>query len=383
MIRRLAIEGGTPAVAEGPPPWPPADAEVLETLQQAFADGSWGKYDGPNSEQLTSMLSQMHAGSHVLLCSSGTIAVELALRGLQVTGGDEVILAGYDFSGNFRSVEAVGATPVLVDIDPRTWCLSADQLELAVSTRTKAAIVSHLHGGTAKMRQICEVATRRGFAVIEDACQMPGALIDGKVAGTWGDMGILSFGGSKLLTSGRGGAVITRHDYARQRIKVFGERGNSAFPLSELQAAVLIPQLRRLKERNRTRHNNVAYLRRLLDDLTCLKPVAATSDSDRPAFYKLALLLDTPPDTTCTRQQFISAVRAEGIALDAGFRGFTRRSPRRCRKPGSLAASQRAADQTMLLHHPVLLQSGQLMQTVAEGIRKVAQARLLATARSQ
>src|SRR5205085_10640127 len=117
----------------------------------------------------------------------------------------------YDFAGNFRAVDAVGARPVLVDIDSSTWCLDAQQVASAASDRVRAVIVSHLHGGLADMPAICEVAKAHGWSVVEDACQATAAQVHGRISGTWGDVGVLSFGGSKLLTAGRGGAVLTQH----------------------------------------------------------------------------------------------------------------------------------------------------------------------------
>ena len=153
-------------------------------------DGSWGRYNGPHSAALIRRLREMHGTEHVALCSSGTVAVELALRGLKIGAGDEVILAGYDFPGNFRAIEAVRARPVLVDIDPHTWCLDAAHLPQATGVATKAIIVSHLHGGMAAMREIMGFAEQHGVAVVEDACQAPGAIVNGRLAGTWGDVSV-------------------------------------------------------------------------------------------------------------------------------------------------------------------------------------------------
>src|SRR5688572_26481449 len=137
-----------------PPPWPPPDEEVRQALAAAYADGSWGKYDGPHGQLLAARLREMHQVEHVLLCSSGTIAVELALRGLKVGPGDEVILAGYDFSGNFRAIEAVGARPVLVDLAAGTWTIDPEQVALAAAKESKAVIISHLHGSLADMPRL-------------------------------------------------------------------------------------------------------------------------------------------------------------------------------------------------------------------------------------
>src|SRR5439155_19329589 len=128
-------------------------------------------------------------------------AVELALRALNVGPGDEVILAGYDYLGNFLSVHAVGARPVLVDVQADNWNLDPAALEAAISPNTRAIIASHLHGGVVPMREAMDFAVAHQLKVIEDAAQMPGAVIQGRTAGTQGDAGILSFGGSKLLTA--------------------------------------------------------------------------------------------------------------------------------------------------------------------------------------
>jgi len=333
-----------------------ADDRVRAALQRAYADGSWGRYHGPNCERLAGALSEMHGGLQATLCSSGTVAVELALRGLGVVARDEVILAGYDFPGNFRAIEAIGAKPVLVDIDPRNWCLDPAALEQALARETRAIIVSHLHGGIAPMRQVMELAAAHGVGVVEDACQSPGATVDGRIAGTWGDVSVLSFGGSKLLTAGRGGAILTPRDDVHQRVKIANDRGNSAFPLSELQAAVLCPQLDSLGDRNLRRRENVARLTEKLALLDALQQLTNHVPGE-PCYFKVAWRYLADGNDQNGREAFVAAVEAEGVALGTGFRGFTRRSERRCRQAGTLQHSARAADETVILHHPVLLES--------------------------
>jgi dTDP-4-amino-4,6-dideoxygalactose transaminase len=385
-LDRLTVDGGRPVLPGGPPPWPRPDDDVREALAAAYTDGSWGRYHGPHCERLAEQLAAMHGVQHAWLCSSGTIAVELALRGLKVGTGDEVILAAYDFPGNFRAVEAVGARPVLVDVGlagraGQGWTIDADQLEAAISGKTKAVIVSHLHGSLADMRRICDFAKARGIAVVEDACQVPGALVQGRPAGSWGDCGILSFGGSKLLTAGRGGAIVTSRDEVVQRIRIYSQRGNESFPLSELQAAVLLPQLPKLAAANQQRLAAVKQLLSLVGELPRLAPLTIRDDhQEQPAFYKLPWLM-TGNDDACDspeferlRARFIAAIQAEGVLMDEGFRGFARRTGGRCRAVGDLKNARRAAAGTVLLHHPVLLEPPETIAKVAEAIRKVARA---------
>lgn len=367
----LAINGGPAIFPEGPPVWPLPDPDVLAALEAAYADGSWGRYVGPHVERLAAMLATMHHLPFALPCSSGTFAVELALRGLRVGDRDEVILAGYDFSGNFRCIEAVGATPVLADINPRTWSIDAECIRDALSAKTRAVIVSHLHGGLADMQQIMAIADDHNLFVVEDACQSPGAQINGGIAGSWGHVGVLSFGGSKLLTAGRGGALVTAKEEVFQRAKIYCERGNHAFPMSELQAAVLRPQLEKLESRNKVRASNAQHLLRRCTAAVALHPVVVASAPSRPSYYKLAWLFRSDECGGWSRERFIAAINAEGVAIDAGFRGFLRRSTRRCRKAGELEHSRRAAEATLILHHPILLQSEEVMNRVAVAITKV------------
>ncbi len=372
LVKRLAIHGGQPAFADGPPTWPLDDEEVRAALEAVYADGNWGRYHGPYGRKLIEQLADFHGCEHVMLCCSGTIAVELALRALGVGHGDEVILAGYDFPGNFRCIEAVGAHPVLVDVERDNGNLDPAMLKRAFCPAVKAVIVSHLHGAVVPMDRVMQFAAEHGIGVVEDACQAPGAMIAGRRAGAWGDVGVLSFGGSKLLTAGRGGALLTSRADVFQRAKVFSDRGNQAFPLSELQAAVLIPQLSKLESRNAVRTKNVARLAtgwKKTPGLRLFKNAVADS---LPAYYKLGLQFDADALGGATREQFILAVRAEGVALDAGFRGFARRSSRRCRHCGDLAQCRRAAASTLVLHHPVLLESAATIDRVAAAVEKVA-----------
>jgi dTDP-4-amino-4,6-dideoxygalactose transaminase len=376
----LAIHGGPPVFPKGPPRWPLPDDEVRDILISTCAGAMWGQYVGPFSKALCDALRELHQVEHVLPCCSGTFAVELALRGVGVQPGEEVILAGYDFPGNFRAIEALGAVPVLVDIDPHTWCLDARRIgepasgptpPAIIGSKTRAIIVSHLHGGLTAMQQLSDTARQRGIAIVEDACQSPGALVAGKVAGTWGDVGVLSFGGSKLLSAGRGGAIITQDPSIYQRAKIFMQRGNDAFPLSELQAAVLLPQLKKLPQRNGLRQHNVQQLLHACQNLASLIPVRVDSVLGTPSYYKVAFRYAGPGSRAVSRQQLIAALHAEGLDVGAGFRGFVRRGPRRCRSAGPLTHSAAAADETLLLHHPVLLEPPNVASQVAVALHKV------------
>ncbi len=361
-----AILGGLPVRPEGPPAWPPDDPEVRAVFAQIAADGSWGRYHGPHCAALSHRLIELHGLRHVHLCGSGTAAVELALRGLKIGPGDEVLLAAYDFKANFVNVLSVGATPVLVDVGI-DWQLDVPQVAAGLSPRTRAVIATHLHGEQVDMPPLRQLADQHGFAIVEDACQAHGAHVAGKPSGAWGDVGVTSFGGSKLVTAGRGGAVLTDRDDVVQRIRLYTQRGNDAYPLSEMQAAVLLPQYDRLGERNARRWRNASQLITWLGQAAGLGAFQSAGEHSFNVYYKLALCYDPAAFDGLSRDRFAEAMRAEGVALDRGYRPLHLIHGRqRFRAVNDLPVATLLDERGLVLHHPVLLgDEGDLRQIVA------------------
>jgi perosamine synthetase len=346
--------------------WPITDDAIRDAFALMLADGSWGRYHGPHCDALRMALAEYHGTEHVQLCASGTAATELALRAVPVESGHEVILSAYDFKSNFMNVHAVGATPVLFDTLPGVPVIAGHELQCAVTDRTKAIIVSHLHGSLTPMHEICDYARSRGIAIIEDACQCPGAIIDGQRAGSLGDLGLLSFGGSKLLTAGRGGAVLTKNPAMAQRIKLWTQRGNEAYPLSELQAAVILPQLLQLDSRNRNRLQAANEFLLTLDNLNgfpagalipaLLPRIDLQSERLLPVFYKLALLLH-PSVASRERDSVCRTGSDQGLPLDPAFPALHRiHSARRFRAIGDLPNATELHERLVVLHHSPALE---------------------------
>ena len=361
---------------------------IQEALARVAAEGAWRKYEGTYLAGLRSVLSKVLDREHVRLCCSGTFAVELAIRALKLEPDAEVLLAGYDFPGNFRAIQEAGSAVGLFDVALNSWVPAVEQLESAVGPNTRAIIISHLHGALAPMASICEWAEQRGLFVIEDACQAHGAIVDNKPAGAWGDLSVLSFGGSKLIASGRGGAVVTNNAQMAQRMTIFCERGNDAYALSELQAAVILPQYHHLaldhQKRLAAAKDLIAHLSQF--EWLSRRPLnrrgqdSTEQDStEQPAYFKLGLMVCASILSFARVQQCVhkgaganeaalSAARSfvmrqlfdYEIEIGPGFNGFMRRSTSRCRQPVSLLNSRIAADSTLVLHHSHLLdpQSG-------------------------
>ena len=351
----------------------PTTRAVQDALARFAAEGAWRKYDGPYLANLRSLLAAKLDREHARLCCSGTFAVELAIRSLQLEPDEEVLLAAYDFPGNFRSIQDAGAIVCLCDVALDNWVPTVEQLEAAAGPKTKAIIVSHLHGSLAPMQSICDWAEQKGFFVIEDACQAHGAFVDGKPAGAWGDLGVLSFGGSKLIASGRGGAVVTSNARFAQRMTIFCERGNDSYALSELQAAVILPQYDYLQIDHGLRLNAATQLLHHLSQFEWLSP-GPLKIAEQPAFYKLGLMLHDSilkvphiqqwvkeglgtavSPLSAARESLLQRLSAHQIEIGRGFNGFVRRSANRCRQPVALTNSRIAAEATLVLHHSHLL----------------------------
>jgi dTDP-4-amino-4,6-dideoxygalactose transaminase len=196
---------------------------------------------------------------------SGTDALHLALRALDVGPGDQVVVPAHTFFATAEAVALTGATPVFADVDPVTRCLSAATAEPAIGERTRALIVVHMHGQVAEMAGLRDLARRRGLALIEDAAQAHGAEYAGRRAGALADIACFSFYFSKNLGAyGEAGAITTDNPDLAARVRVIRDHGSRTryqhdvigmnARLDEIQAAVLrvkLPHLDRWNERRR------------------------------------------------------------------------------------------------------------------------------------
>lgn len=371
MENRPAILGGEPTRQAGIPPWPIPDSQVWAFLEAAFASGEWGRYHGTAVPALVQKVSEHVGCQFVTPCCSGSTAVELGLRGLNVKPGDGVIMSAYDFRGNFHAVLATGAVPVLVDVKPDDFQIDVEQVSGAITPRTKAVLTSHLHGGVVDMPELRQLADENSIGLLEDACQCSGTTIAGRPAGTWGDVGVWSFGGTKTMTAGQGGCVFTNNGQVHQRIRLVQNRYNIAYPLSELQATVLIPQLDQLSKRNQKRESVRVHIEDLLMKYNWLQPFPMNVPNSTQGTYKVGFQYEQQ-EGGLTRRQWVSAMRAEGVAFDVGFEALHRcHSRRRFQQHGALDNAERAHESVVCLHHPVLLCDDQELQLINEAIMKI------------
>ena len=232
---------------------------------------------GEKVSRLEEQLAEYCGVAHGVGVSSGTDALLIALMAEEIGPGDEVITSTYSFFATAGSIERLGAKPVLVDIDPTSFNLVPEQVEAAVTERTRAVIPVHLYGQTAEMEPILELAARHDLVVIEDAAQAIGAEHRGRRAGSMGHYGCVSFFPTKNLgAAGEAGLVVTNDAERAAKLRMLRVHGmepkyyhqiiGGNFRLDALQAAVLLAKLPHLDSWTRGRQENAATYRRLFEE---------------------------------------------------------------------------------------------------------------------
>ncbi len=249
----------------------PAEAEelVLEVLRSGMLAS------GPKVEELERLASEMAGTRHAVAVNNGTTALVVALESLELSPGDEVITSPFTFVATLNAILEAGATARFADIGD-DFCVDPQAMEAVVGERTAVLLPVHLYGQMADMPAIAALAGSRGLAVVEDAAQSHGASVGGRRAGSFG-LGCFSLYGTKNVTTGEGGLVTTDDDALADRMRLLRNQGMRAryqyevpghnYRLTDLQAAVGIPQLRRLDEIVERRNRNAERLSQGLVDV--------------------------------------------------------------------------------------------------------------------
>ena len=229
---------------------------------------------GPNVKALESELASYIGCKYTVALNSGTDALHVALRALNIGAGDEVITTAFTFVATAEAIGMVGAKPVFVDIDENTFNIDPKKIEAAITPKTKAIIPVHLYGQPCDMDAIMDIAHRHNLRVIEDCCQAIGALYKGKMVGTFGDIGCYSFYPTKNLgTMGDGGLCTVNSEELRDHLIALRNHGSMVryhndelgvnSRLDEIQAAILRVKAKYIDEWNKLRREHAAYYNEL------------------------------------------------------------------------------------------------------------------------
>src|SRR5262245_26917004 len=235
----------------------------LEYLSDALASTwiSGGKY----VEQLEREVAAFCGTRHAFAVANGTMAIHLAYLAIGLRPGDEVVLPGFGYLAAANVALHVGAKPIFAEVDPSSWCISAEAIAEVLTPRTRGVVPIHTYGNACDMDPIMELCRRRGILVIEDAAESFGTRYKGRQTGTIGDIGCFSFQATKTITTGEGGMVVTSRDefvdalqlyrsHGVRRIRYLHEVAGLNFRLTNLQAALGCAQLGHIDVIAKARH---------------------------------------------------------------------------------------------------------------------------------
>jgi len=282
-------------------------AEIKDEVEQGLAEtiANCSFILGPNVQAFEQECADYLGVKHAIGVASGTDALHLALLAEGIGAGDEVITTPFTFIATAEAIKYVGAVPVFVDIDPRSFNISPEAIEKAITPKTKAVMPVHLFGQPADMDYITAICQAHKLKLIEDCCQSFGASINGKQTGGFGEAGAFSFFPSKNLGAfGDGGLVVTNSDEAAAKIKQLRNHGSNVryyhdvigynSRLDEMQAVVLRAKLKRLDQYNQGRRRAARRYAELLADLPLTTPFE--NGIGEHVFHQYTLLSDRRDD---------------------------------------------------------------------------------------
>jgi len=315
--QRLALGGGPKVRERGWPEWPSHDEGTERALHAVLRSGRWtisGPFTGESSRErsFSRQFAEYCDSKYCTPVTSGTASLTIALLAIGVGAGDEVLIPGLTWVACASATMAVGAVPVMVDIDSATLALSVDEARRAVSDRTAAIMVVHPYCRVADLDGFLALSKEIGVPLVEDCSQAHGARWRGRRVGSLGALGCFSMQQSKVLTSGEGGAVVTSDRTLYERLeqlradgRMFSSKPKQGslemeevglvqghnFCLSEFQSAILMDRLAHLDAQNMQRRQFAEVLRQRLQSSTMARLPPEDSRSE-PTYYNLVLELN-------------------------------------------------------------------------------------------
>jgi dTDP-4-amino-4,6-dideoxygalactose transaminase len=328
----LAILGGKPLRDRPFPRWPVFDererAQVLDVLESA----NWGGFPSPNrkARELSEKFAACQGARFAIPTTSGTTALEAALKALGVGPGNEIIVPAITFAATAYAPVACLARPIFADVLADCGCIDPAFVRKLITRRTKAIIPVHYGGTLADLDALGEISREYSIPLVEDCAHVPGAAWRERGAGTWGALGCFSFQTTKPMTAGEGGMITTDDPELEQRCQSLINCGRQRpgddfegpvlganYRMTEWQCAVLLAQLTRLPEQIEKKSRLAARLRTGLDSIPGLRAVARDPRVTREVIYAFFFMVDEAA-LGVSRNRFVRALRAEGIPASVG-----------------------------------------------------------------
>lgn len=338
-----AILGGKPIRSEKWPDWPQWDPKKdEERVLEVLRGGVWSR-DKVVSE-FEKRWAETIGTKRCLAVVNGTNALIASLVQMDIGAGDEVIVPPYTWISTIQAVLIAGAMPVFVDTDPETYQIDADKIEEKITSRTRAILPVHILGLPADMIKIMKIAAKHNLLVIEDACQAWLAEINHQKVGTFGHAGCYSFQTTKHLPLGEGGAIVSDDESFVDRCYSYHNVGfpyggvigdvtagsvmlGTKLRITEYQAAVGLALLENLDAQTSLRNERAAYLRTLIDEIPGIIPYKLYDHVTRCAFHMFAFRYKEEAFNGLSRENFLKALRAEGIPCMSGYAPYLNSQP--------------------------------------------------------
>ncbi len=332
MKEHLAINGGKKTIEKNYN-WPVFDESDVAAITEVARSGQWGNPDcGGLIASFEKDFSAYCGSKYALTCVNGSVALRLALIACGVKPGDEVIVPPYTFIATTSIVLEANCVPVFVDIEPDTYNIDPVEIEKAITSKTRAIIPVHFAGQSCNMDAIMDIAKRHNLKVIEDAAHAHGGEYKGKKLGSIGDAGCFSFQSSKNLTSGEGGIITTDDEglyHMMNSLRNVGrvkggqwyEHHNLGcnYRMTQLQAALLSNQLKRLAEQTQRRNDNGLYLNSLLEKIDGIAPLTRGHGETLHTYHIYIFKYDQTKFNNLPKRQFAEMLSAEGVPSFMGY----------------------------------------------------------------
>ncbi|MCJ7739507.1 MAG: DegT/DnrJ/EryC1/StrS family aminotransferase [Anaerolineae bacterium] len=328
-MSKLVIDGGHPFRSVPFPARTPFSEECVTLTAEAIRSQDLFGLGGPKVSQFEQEFAALYGASHAVGSTSGTAAIHIAIGTVNPNPGDEIITAPITDGGSVVPIIYQNCIPIFADVD-ETYNMDPADVESKITDRTKAIMVVHLSGNACKMEAMVDIAHRHNIPLIEDCSQAHVTKYKGRYLGTWGDIAAFSLQQSKYMTTGDGGMTITNRDEWAERMFLFRDKGWTRQPgwgartyaflapnyrMTELQAAVGLPQVKTVRSLVEKRAELGSYLTGLIGDLEGVTPPPVTPGSEH-GYWLYALRIDGWPISG-----FAEALSKEGVSAGAAYIG--------------------------------------------------------------